>query len=246
VAKLCVNVDHIATLRQARGGDEPDPVFAAAVAEAAGARGIVIHLRGDRRHIQERDLEILKKTIRTHMNVEMAATEEMLEIAERIAPDQVTLVPERPDEVTTEGGLDVIGKAEELRAATARLLKAGIRVSLFIDPDLKQIEAAAGIGAEMIEINTDAYSIAQSEEEERGPGAQSGGRSRAQLPQRIRRRRHPRDRGAEHRPQYNRPRSYRRPGDGGARHGRPDRVIRLRRTISATNSSFHLGLRGGV
>jgi len=167
VAKLCVNVDHIATLRQARGGDEPDPVFAAAVAEAAGARGIVIHLRGDRRHIQERDLEILKKTIRTHMNVEMAATEEMLEIAERIAPDQVTLVPERPDEVTTEGGLDVIGKAEELRAATARLLKAGIRVSLFIDPDLKQIEAAAGIGAEMIEINTDAYSIAQSEEEER-------------------------------------------------------------------------------
>ena len=167
MAKLCVNVDHIATLRQARGGDEPDPVFAAAVAEAAGARGIVIHLRGDRRHIQERDLEILKKTIRTHMNVEMAATEEMLEIAERIGPDQVTLVPERPDEVTTEGGLDVIGKAEELRAATARLLKAGIRVSLFIDPDPKQIEAAAEIGAEMIEINTDAYSIAQDEEEER-------------------------------------------------------------------------------
>jgi len=158
-------VDHIATIRQARGGDEPDPVFAAAIAETAGARGIVIHIRGDRRHIQDRDLEILRRTIKTHMNVEMSATEEMISIAERIGPDQVTLVPERPGEVTTEGGLDAAGMAGELKAATARFQKAGINVSLFIDPDPKQIEAAKEIGADMIEINTDAYSLARTEED---------------------------------------------------------------------------------
>ncbi len=165
MTKLCVNVDHIATIRQARGGDEPDPVFAAAIAETAGARGIVIHIRGDRRHIQDRDLEILRRTIKTHMNVEMSATEEMISIAERIGPDQVTLVPERPGEVTTEGGLDAAGMAGELKAATARFQKAGINVSLFIDPDPKQIEAAKEIGADMIEINTDAYSLARTEED---------------------------------------------------------------------------------
>lgn len=165
MTKLCVNVDHIATIRQARGGDEPDPVFAAAIAETAGAQGIVIHIRGDRRHIQDRDLEILRQTIKTHMNVEMAATDEMMEIAERIGPDQVTLVPERPGEVTTEGGLDAASMIGELKAATSRLQQAGILVSLFIDPDPKQIEAAAAIGADMIEINTDAYSLARTEEQ---------------------------------------------------------------------------------
>jgi pyridoxine 5-phosphate synthase len=164
VTKLCVNVDHIATIRQARGGDEPDPVFAAAIAEAAGACGIVVHLRGDRRHIQDRDVEILRSTIKTNMNVEMAATEEMLKMAERIRPDQVTLVPERPGEVTTEGGLNAAALQAELETATARLQKSGILVSLFIDPDPKQIEAAAEIGAEMVEINTDAYSLADTEE----------------------------------------------------------------------------------
>ena len=162
---LCVNVDHIATIRQARGGDEPDPVFAAAIAESAGARGIVCHIRGDRRHIQERDLEILRRTIKTHMNIEMAATEEMLGIARSIKPDEVTLVPERPEEVTTEGGLDAAGHLDELREHTAKLLDAGIKVSLFIDPDETQIEAATKIGARMIEINTDAYSIARGERE---------------------------------------------------------------------------------
>lgn len=165
MTKLCVNVDHIATIRQARGGDEPDPVFAAAIAETAGAQGIVIHIRGDRRHIQDRDLEILRRTIKTHMNVEMAATDEMMEIAERIGPDQVTLVPERPGEVTTEGGLDAAGMIGELKAANARLRQAGILVSLFIDPAPKQIDAAAAVGADMIEINTDAYSLARTEEQ---------------------------------------------------------------------------------
>jgi pyridoxine 5-phosphate synthase len=165
VTRLCVNVDHIATLRQARGGSEPDPVYAAAVAEAAGARGVVIHLRGDRRHIQERDVEILRQTVKTHLNIEMAATDEMMEIAERVEPDEVTLVPERPGEVTTEGGLDAAGRKDELKSATARLRKAGIKVSLFIDPDPAQIEAAAEIGAEVIEINTDAYSLAHGDEE---------------------------------------------------------------------------------
>ena len=162
---LCVNVDHIATIRQARGGDEPDPVFAAAIAESAGARGIVAHIRGDRRHIQERDLEILRRTIKTHMNIEMAATEEMLEIARRIMPEEVTLVPERPEEITTEGGLDVAGRRDELREHTAKLHDAGIKVSLFVDPDVKQIEAATKLGARMIEINTDAYSLARGERE---------------------------------------------------------------------------------
>ncbi len=166
MTRLCVNVDHIATIRQARGGDEPDPVFAAALSEAAGASGIVVHLRGDRRHIQDRDVEILKRTVKTHLNIEMAATEEMLSIAERIKPDQVTLVPERPGEVTTEGGLDAAGRSDELKTATARLARAGIKVSLFIDPAASQIEAAAGIGARMVELNTDAYSIARGEEDQ--------------------------------------------------------------------------------
>lgn len=168
MARLCVNVDHVATVRQARGGSEPDPVTAAAIAEIAGASGIVVHLRGDRRHIQDRDLEILRRTVKTHLNLEMAATEEMLSIAEKIKPDQVTLVPERPGEVTTEGGLDVAGQLKPLKAAIDRLKKAGIFVSLFIDPDRSQVKASADAGAEMVELNTDRYSIAAGEEEEDG------------------------------------------------------------------------------
>jgi len=166
LTKLCVNVDHIATVRQARGGSEPDPVFAAATAESAGAAGIVVHLRGDRRHIQDRDVEILRRTLKTQLNIEMAATEEMLSMAERVRPQVVTLVPESPGEVTTEGGLDAAGQKEVLAAATGRLAEAGIKVSLFIDPDPAQVEAAAEIGAPIVELNTDAYSSAESDEDE--------------------------------------------------------------------------------
>jgi pyridoxine 5-phosphate synthase len=166
VTRLCVNVDHVATIRQARGGSEPDPVTAAALAEIAGAKGIVVHLRGDRRHIQDRDLEILRRTVKTHLNVEMAATEEMLAAAERIRPHQATLVPERAGEVTTEGGLDVAGQKKALSAAISQLKKAGIFVSIFIDPAEEQVVAAADLGADMVELNTDRYCKAETESEE--------------------------------------------------------------------------------
>lgn len=164
--RLGLNVDHIATVRQARGENEPDPVTAAAIGELAGAHGIVVHLRGDRRHIQDRDLEILQQTIKTGLNVEMAATEEMMSIAEKIKPKQVTLVPERPGEITTEGGLDVIGNYSEIKEAVDRLHKAGITASIFIDPHNDQIKKAAETGVEYIEINTDAYSKAKTENEQ--------------------------------------------------------------------------------
>ena len=144
---LGVNVDHVATLRQARGTRFPDPVQAAFVAEAAGADLITIHLREDRRHIQERDVEILGSTLDTRMNLEMAVTEEMLELAERLLPEDVCLVPERREELTTEGGLDVAGQPDRIRDACARLAAAGVRTSLFIDPDPVQIDAAAESGA---------------------------------------------------------------------------------------------------
>ena len=164
---LGVNVDHVATLRQARGTRYPDPVQAAFMAEAAGADLITIHLREDRRHIQERDVEILGATLDTRMNLEMAVTEEMLAYAERMRPEDVCLVPERREELTTEGGLDVAGQSDRIREACTRLAGAGIRVSLFIDPDPRQIDAAAEAGAPVIEIHTGRYAEERGEERER-------------------------------------------------------------------------------
>lgn len=151
---LGVNIDHVATLRQARGTRYPDPVQAAIEAEQAGADAITLHLREDRRHIQDRDVEILKDILQTRMNLEMAVTDEMLAIAERIRPADCCLVPERREELTTEGGLDVAGQLSRMREACARLAAAGVRVSLFIDADAAQIDAAAEVGAPVIEIHT--------------------------------------------------------------------------------------------
>jgi len=168
--RLGVNIDHVATLRQARRAQEPDPVHAAVLAELAGAHGITVHLRADRRHIQDRDVHVLRQTVKTRLNVEMAATPEMVAIAREIRPDQVTLVPERPAELTTEGGLDVIAQRPAVERATAELRQAGIEVSLFVDPRADQVAAAAEIGADAIEINTAAYA------EARTPAARSAAR----------------------------------------------------------------------
>ena len=157
---LGVNIDHIATIRQARRAPEPDPVQAAVFAELGGADGITVHIRSDRRHINERDIELLAATVKTHLNVEMAATEDMLGIARQHRIDNVTLVPERPEEVTTEGGLDAAGDTERLADAVSTLREAGMTVAIFLDPDPRQIDAAAGIGADQIEINTAAYADA--------------------------------------------------------------------------------------
>jgi len=161
--KLGVNIDHIATLRQARKGAEPDPVHAAVLCELAGADGITVHLRADRRHIQGRDVELLKKTVATRLNIEMAATSEMVEIAAGVQPWQVTLVPERPNEVTTEGGLDVILNSAHIAQTVSRLSAHNVRVSLFVDPSLDNIRAAHKVGAQAVEINTNAYATARSE-----------------------------------------------------------------------------------
>ncbi|NJB66755.1 pyridoxine 5-phosphate synthase [Desulfobaculum xiamenense] len=157
---LAVNVDHIATLRQARLGKEPDPVTAAHLAELAGAECIICHLREDRRHIQDRDVDLLRATIKTTLSLEMAATPEMQSICLRVRPDMTCLVPEKREELTTEGGLDVASRVEELRAFLKPIHEAGIRSSLFIDADPEQIEAAATIGTEFIEIHTGHYSDA--------------------------------------------------------------------------------------
>ena len=162
---LGVNIDHIATLRQARGTNYPDPVHAAAVAEHAGAEGITIHLREDRRHIIDRDVYTLAKTLKTRMNFEMAVTEEMLDIACDIKPAYVCLVPEKREELTTEGGLDVAGQQDKMAAAVARLTKEGIKVSLFIDADQTQIDAAVTVGAPVIEIHTGCYADAETDAE---------------------------------------------------------------------------------
>jgi pyridoxine 5-phosphate synthase len=154
---LGVNIDHVATLRQARGTRYPDPVQAAIEAEQAGADSITIHLREDRRHIQERDVEILKEVLQTRMNLEMAVTEGMIAVAERIRPADCCLVPERREELTTEGGLDVAGQTDRIADACTRLAAAGVRVSLFIDADPRQIEAACRTGAKVIEIHTGHY-----------------------------------------------------------------------------------------
>lgn len=157
---LGVNVDHVATLRQARGTRYPDPVQAAIDAEEAGADGITVHLREDRRHIQERDIHVLMQTLQTRMNLEMAVTEAMIEFAEQVRPAHCCLVPEKRQELTTEGGLDVVGNFARVKQACERLAAAGIEVSLFIDADPKQIEAAAKCGAPVIEIHTGAYADA--------------------------------------------------------------------------------------
>jgi pyridoxine 5-phosphate synthase len=163
--KLGVNIDHVATLRQARKGPEPDPVHAAVLCELAGADGITVHLRGDRRHIQVRDVEVLKRSVSTRLNIEMAATSEMMEIAAGIQPWQVTLVPERPNEVTTEGGLDVALNAAHLGQVVSRLAAHNVRVSIFVDPSLDGIRASHKAGAHAVEINTNAYATARSEAE---------------------------------------------------------------------------------
>lgn len=152
--RLGVNIDHVATLRQARRGLEPEPAAAAVIAEISGADGITVHLREDRRHIQDRDLAVLKEVVRTRINLEMAATEEMIGIASRTAPFSSTLVPEKREEVTTEGGLDVLGQRKTLHGAVSQLKEEGILVSLFIDPDLRQVRAARQVGADAIEIHT--------------------------------------------------------------------------------------------
>lgn len=163
--RLSVNIDHVATLREARRGAEPDPVHAAVLCELAGADGITVHLRGDRRHIQDRDVELLKRTLSTRLNIEMAATSQMTEIAAALQPNQVTLVPERPGEVTTEGGLDVALNQTHTHQTVGRLASHGIRVSLFVDPQLDQVRAAHKSGAHAVEINTNTYATARNEAE---------------------------------------------------------------------------------
>jgi pyridoxine 5-phosphate synthase len=158
VTRLSVNIDHIATIRQARRTNEPDPVAAAAIVELAGAHGVTIHLRGDRRHIGDRDLMALRETVKTKLNVEMAATAEMMDIAADVKPDQVTLVPEVPGEITTTGGLDCTKNRGALTTAIDRLNSLGIATSLFVDPDENQIRAAAALGAPSVELNTAVYS----------------------------------------------------------------------------------------
>ncbi|MCB8890092.1 pyridoxine 5'-phosphate synthase [Vreelandella malpeensis] len=171
---LGVNIDHIATLRQARGTRYPDPVQAALLAEEAGADGITVHLREDRRHIQPRDVRLLAEVLNTRMNLEMAVTEEMLALAEEVAPAHVCLVPEKREELTTEGGLDVIGSFDQVKAACERLAKADCDVSLFIDPEIEQIDAAHRAGAPTIELHTGAFAEAR-------PGSQAANDEYARL-----------------------------------------------------------------
>jgi pyridoxine 5-phosphate synthase len=161
--RLGVNIDHVATLRQARRAPEPDPVHAAVLAELGGASGITVHLRSDRRHIQDRDVEILRQVVRTRLNLEMASTQEMLRLALTVKPDQATLVPERLDELTTEGGLDAVLNSVQLRPVVKTLTEGGVEVSLFVDPDLEQVKEAHKLDARAIEINTAAYADARDE-----------------------------------------------------------------------------------
>lgn len=164
--RLSVNIDHIATIRQARKGVEPDPVAAAVIAELAGADGIIAHLREDRRHVQDRDLRLLRETVRTKLNLEMAATDEMRRIALEMKPDLATLVPEKREELTTEGGLEVASRVDYMKSYVGRLREGGIVVSLFVDPDPGQIAAARKSGADWVEIHTGAYANAKAEREQ--------------------------------------------------------------------------------
>lgn len=165
MAKLGVNIDHVATIRQARRGREPDPVWAAVQAELGGADGITLHVREDRRHIQDRDARILRQTIQVKYNLEMAATDAMIALALELKPDQATLVPEKREEITTEGGLDVAGNAHRIKDAVERLEKAGIATSMFIDPDVRQVEASREVGSGAVELHTGRYAEARTHEE---------------------------------------------------------------------------------
>ncbi len=164
-AKLAVNVDHVATVREARKVNYPDPIHAAVLAELGGAHGIVVHLREDRRHIQDRDVRLLREIVKTKLVLEMAATEEMIKLAKEIRPDQVTLVPERRQEITTEGGLKVKGRTAKVREVVEELKEAGLKVSIFIDPDPEQLKAAAKTGADVVELHTGHYAEAKGPEE---------------------------------------------------------------------------------
>jgi pyridoxine 5-phosphate synthase len=159
--ELGVNIDHVATIRQARRTNEPDPVWAAVLAELGGADGITLHLREDRRHIQDRDLQILRETVTVKLNLEMACEREVVDIACRIKPDQATLVPERREEITTEGGLAVVGQKDRVAEVVQRLREAGVSVSLFLDPHPEQIEAGARLGADAVELHTGQYALAK-------------------------------------------------------------------------------------
>ncbi|MCC6511159.1 MAG: pyridoxine 5'-phosphate synthase [Pirellulaceae bacterium] len=161
MAQLGVNIDHVATIRQARRTYEPDPVLAAGLAEQAGADLITVHLREDRRHIQDRDLRLLRETVATRLTLELACDSEVVDIACQVKPHQATLVPERREEVTTEGGLDVVADPERVKRAVEQLRQCGIEVSLFIDPDQRQIEASRAIGVTMIELHTGSYALAR-------------------------------------------------------------------------------------
>ncbi|MFG0240776.1 MAG: pyridoxine 5'-phosphate synthase [Gimesia chilikensis] len=163
---LGVNIDHVATVRQARLTFEPDPVWAAVLAELGGADGITLHLREDRRHIQDHDLYTMKKTVQVKLNLEMAAEEEMTAIALEVRPDQVSLVPEKREELTTEGGLDVVANLERVEQCVHQLQQAGIEVSLFIDPDVEQIAAATEVGVHAVELHTGRYADATSADEQ--------------------------------------------------------------------------------
>ncbi|MGX9725903.1 MAG: pyridoxine 5'-phosphate synthase [Candidatus Electronema sp. VV] len=163
---LAVNVDHIATIREARGGAEPDPVLAAGICELAGARGIVVHLREDRRHIQERDVRVLRQTVKTRLNLEMAAVKEIVDIALDVRPNLITLVPEKRKELTTEGGLDILANEKKIRKTVGKMTEEGIPVSIFIDPDGEQIKAAVDVGATYVELHTGRYADAKDHEEQ--------------------------------------------------------------------------------
>ncbi|MFH1397923.1 MAG: pyridoxine 5'-phosphate synthase [Candidatus Omnitrophota bacterium] len=165
--KLGINIDHVATLRQARRGREPDPVLAALICELAGADSIVAHLREDRRHINERDLRILKQTLKTKLNLEMSVSQDVLKIACGILPGQATLVPEKRQELTTEGGLDAVANFKKIKTACAKLENKGIPVSLFINPDIKQIDAACKLGVGKIELHTGKYADSRNDDEQK-------------------------------------------------------------------------------
>jgi pyridoxine 5-phosphate synthase len=166
--RLNVNIDHVATVRQARRSTEPDPVQAAVLAELGGADGIAVHLRGDRRHVQDRDVEVLRKIVRTRLHLRMAPTQEMVRVALTLTPDQVTLVPERTEEVTTEGGIDAVLNSVQLRSSVKTLVEAGIAVSLFVDPELEQVKEVHKLGAGVVEINTAAWADAATERAREG------------------------------------------------------------------------------
>ena len=229
--RLGVNIDHVATVRQARLAPEPEPVAAAVLAELAGAHGITVHLRGDRRHIQERDLELLRQVVATKLNVEMAATPEMIDIAARVKPHQVTLVPETPEELTTTGGLDVARHSAALRIVVQSVRRAGIRTSLFIDADRAQVGGGGGGGRRGCRRDQHGSLRRRRRGRARGavgaggcgrrgrgrPGPGGAGRARADVSERRADRGYRRDRGVEHRPQHRRARRAGRHGAGRAR-----------------------------